>query len=285
MKSRSLKALAALLIFSLAPSFAEARASNSTRKTSSVSKAVDWTAMAEAELTQDPDADLKAKSKNGRSLLKNRALLVPSTTLPTPATVRAEVPEFETGIERTALRFALTFESYKPRGRGEFSTGDTIDYGRLPNGLLAQADLRWLPFSFANFAGRTLNLGGYGAFGYSRQEMPLVAPSGFRYDDVALNTLRYEAGLAVGVDLSPKFNLEARLGVGRLTATQTSRFADLVGTFNRPYGAAAVDLSYHIVPRFALIGSIAHRTALADGTGAIAFDPLTVSGGFLVQVR
>lgn len=251
---------------------------------------LDWSSKAEAELVIDrPEAKVRGSKKTKKAsvveTLPTPSATLPAGTLPTPATVRAEVPQFSTAIERTALRFALTFESYQPRGAGEFVSGDTIDYGRLPSGLLAQADLRWLPFSVGALNGKTLNLGGYTAFGYSRQEMPLVAPSGFRYDDVALNTLRYEAGFAAGLDLTSKFNLEARLGFGRLTAIQSSRFTDLVGTFHRPFAAVAVDLSYHIVPRFAFIASLAHRSALSEGTGAMAFDPLTVSGGFLVQVR
>jgi len=266
--------------------------SQSIAKTKAEKPNLDWSAQAESELVIDRPAEMKRGGKKNKKALTGQAevlptpsAIAPSGILPTPATVRAEVQPFSTAIERTALRFALTFESYQPRGAGQFVSGDTIDYGRLPSGLLAQADLRWLPFSVGAFSGKTVNLGGYTAFGYSRQEMPLVAPSGFRYDDVALNTLRYEAGVAAGVDLSSKLNLEARLGIGRLTAIQSSRFTDLVGTFHRPFAALAVDLSYHIVPRFAFIASLAHRSALSEGTGAMTFDPLTVSGGFLVQVR
>lgn len=205
--------------------------------------------------------------------------------LPTPATIRAEVMKTQSAIERSALRFTFLFEPYQPYGTGKFGAGEQVFYGNLPNSVLGQVDLRWLPFELGDVFGRPASLGGYGAFGYSRQTLPLVAPSGFRYDDVALNTLRSEVGSVLGLTLNSKLNLEARLGVGRVSMIQTSRYAEVVGTFERPYLVGSLDLSYHLVPRFALVASVARRTPLADGSGSIAFDPFTIAGGFLVQVR
>ncbi len=208
-----------------------------------------------------------------------------SDVLPTPATIRAEVMTTQSAIERSALRFTFLFEPYQPYGTGKFGAGEQVSYQNLPNSVLGQVDLRWLPFELGAVFGRPVSLGGYGAFGYSRQKLPLVAPSGFRYDDVALNSMRAELGLALGMTLNSKLNLEARLGAGRISMIQTSKYAEVVGTFERPYLLGALDLSYHFIPRFALVASVAKRTPLADGSGSIAFDPVTVSGGFLVQVR
>lgn len=264
----------------------------------------DWgqAASAELESARNETAKPAAKSKKAAQIT-NKATATDTTkaadesqpqtltdaqesgVLPTPATVRTNVAPVESKIERTALRFTFLFEPYQPHGTGQFATGEKIQYSNLSPSVLGQVDLRWLPYEVGDIAGKPASIGGYGAFGYSRQNMPLVAPSGFRYDDVALNTLRYEVGGAIGLTLNSKFTLEGRVGVGRISAIQTSRYSDMVGTFERPYLVGALDLSYHLFPRFALVGSVARRTPLADGSGSIAFDPLTVSGGFLVQVR
>lgn len=240
---------------------------------------VDWSAHAAAEL----EAARNQTAPNTADVAGFSA--AEAGVLPTPATIRAEVTGVDSVIERTALRFGFLFEPYQAHGTGRFGAGQSVEYSNLPTTVLGQVDLRWLPFEVSDVMGRPATVGGYGAFGYSRQKIPLVAPSGFRYDDVALNTLRYEAGLAAGCQLSKAWNVEVRVGAGRISNIQTSQYSDVVGSFERPYLVGAIDALYHVHPRFAFAASLARRTPLADGTGSIAFDPVTVSGGFLVQVR
>lgn len=231
--------------------------------------------------TTEPVSDWASKAK---------AELQPKTSavagaLPTPATIRAEVQPVNSVVERTALRFTFLFEPYQPRGIATYGAGQRADYSKLSQSVLGQVDLRWLPFELGSLFTRPVSAGGYTAFGFSRHKMPLTAPSGFRYDDVAVNTIRYELGVALGVILNSTLNLETRLGVGRISMIQTSQYSDVVGSFQQPFVVGAVDLAYHVRPRFALVASIAHRAPLGEGRGEIGFDPVTVSGGFLVQVR
>ncbi|MBK7891278.1 MAG: hypothetical protein IPJ84_10650 [Bdellovibrionales bacterium] len=200
--------------------------------------------------------------------------------LPTPATVRAEVQPVRPAIERTGLRLGVMLESYRPSGVGQVNTGEIIDYSQLPTSPLVQADLRWLPFERDRIVA-----GGYAAFGFARQMLPLVAASGFRYDDVTLNAIRTEVGGAVGYALAKALNLESRLGLGRLSHIQTSRYPEFNGSYDRPYGILAVDLSYHFIPQVAVLVSAANRTPLSDGSGGLSFEPLVISGGLLVQLR
>lgn len=255
-----------------------------TAKKNAVAPVIDWGAHAASEL--ESAASRSVQSAPHTSVQSAVPTVVEArTTSPTAATIHAEVDEVRPAVQRSALRFTFLFEPYQPRGTGKFGSGEQIDYSNLPNSVLGQVDLRWLPFDLGRIAERPVSLGGYAAAGFSRQEMPLVASSGFRYDDVALNTLRFEGGAITGLTLGSKFNLEARFGAGRLSAVQTSSHAAVVGSFGRPYLVAALDLAYHVIPKFALVASLSRRTPLADGTGALAFDPFTVSGGFLVQVR
>ena len=208
-----------------------------------------------------------------------------SDVLPTAATVRAEVDGARSIIERSALRFTFLFEPYQPSGTAKLAGGQSVQYSNLPTTVLGQVDLRWLPFEIGSIRDRPVLLGGYVAGGYSRSSVPLVAPSGFRFEDVAVSTIRFEGGVSAGMSLREKWNLEARAGVGRVLVTQTSKYSDVVGSYDRPFLVGAFDVSYYFNTRFALVGSMARRTPLSDGKGSIAFDPLTVSGGFLVQVR
>lgn len=279
-------------------------AKKTAKKSPRAEEIVDWSRTAADELEKarieaaKPDAKsaktAKATNRTGDTTTAkpvaetNPASLTDasrSDVLPTPATIRAEVTGVRSAIERSALRFTFLFEPYQPKGVASFGAGQQIDYASLPGSLLGQVDLRWLPFGIGNLGSRPLSMGGYGAFGYSRQTLPLVAPSGFRFDDAALNTIRVEAGLAFGLELNDYWNLEARAGAGRLSYVQTSKYSDVVGTFERSYFVGALDLSYQLFSRFALIGSVASRTPIGGGSGSISFDPLTVSGGFLVQVR
>lgn len=237
---------------------------------------VDWSQAATEEL---------AKSRAGQGAAASAASATAENALPTPATIRAEVTGVRSTIERSALRFTFLFEPYRPKGIGAFGAGQPLDYGALPDSVLGQVDLRWLPFDLGNLGKYPLSLGGFGAFGYSRQALPIVAASGFRYEDAALNSIRVEAGFAMGLELNERWNLEARAGLGRLSFVQTSKYADLAGTFERSYMVGALDLSYRVFSRFALVASAASRSPLGAGSGSIIFDPLTLSGGFLVQVR
>lgn len=234
---------------------------------------VDWADRANSELSAAPSTKSKTK-------LISEKVTAPATALPTPATVRAEVQAVQPAIERTGLRIALMFEAYKPSGEGHLNPGETLDYSSLPYSPMAQMDLRWLPFVEDRIAA-----GGYAALGYSRQELPLVAASGFRYDDVTLNVLRAEAGGAVGYAPAEALNLELRLGAGRLSHIQTSRYPEFNGTYTRPYAILAVDLSYHFIPQVAALLSVGKRTPLADGSGSLAFETIAVAGGLLVQLR
>lgn len=203
--------------------------------------------------------------------------------LPTPATVVAIADQHESAIELTALRVGLTFEPYQPRGVGTFGVGESVSYDSLPGSVLGSVDLRWLPFEINE--SRAIIAGGYLAFGYSRTSLPLVTPTGFKYDDVALNSMRVETGLALGGRVYGNWSGEVKLGVGRQSYIQTSRFSEVVANFDRPYLAAIADIQYHIMPKFAVLASVANRSPIAAGTGSIGFDPLTISGGILVQVR
>lgn len=246
---------------------------------------VDWSSRAAAELDHSAEPAAPVTSTSTET---STASMTPPATPVTVATVRAEVPESRSLLERTSLRLTFLFEPYQPNGTARLGSGQEVTYSELPTSVLGQLDLRWLPFSVGQIAGQNAVLGGYVAGGYARQSVPLVAPSGFRYDDVTLNTLRFEAGAAAGIPLaqvSNLLNLEVRLGFGRSSVVQTSRYSEVVGSFARPFISGALDFSYHLTPRFALMASIARRSPLGDGSGALGFDPLTVSGGFLVQVR
>jgi hypothetical protein len=203
--------------------------------------------------------------------------------LPTPATVVAIAEDHQSSIELTALRVGLTFEPYQPRGTGAFGVGESIAYDSLPGSVLGTVDLRWLPFVISE--SRAIIVGGYLAFGYSRTSLPLATPTGFKYDDVALNSMRIETGAAFGGRVYGNWSGELKLGLGRQSLIQTSRYSEVVGNFDRPYFAAIADIQYHILPKFAVLASVAKRSPIAAGTGSIGFDPLTVSGGILVQVR
>jgi hypothetical protein len=203
--------------------------------------------------------------------------------LPTPATVVAIADSHQSAIELTALRVGLTLEPYQPRGLGTFGVGESVSYDSLPGSVLGSVDLRWLPFEINE--SRAIIAGGYLAFGYSRTSLPLVTPTGFKYDDVALNSMRAEAGVAVGGRVYGNWSGEVKLGLGRQSYIQTSRFSEVVANFDRPYLAAIADIQYHIMPKFAVLASVAKRSPIAAGTGSIGFDPLTISGGILVQVR
>ncbi len=235
----------------------------STKKTKvKVVEPVDWIQKASDEL-------LGSKTTDG--------------VLPTPATVVAIADSHQSPIELTALRVGLTLEPYQPRGTGTFGVGESIAYDSLPGSILGSVDLRWLPFEINE--SRNIIAGGYVGFGYSRQSLPLVTPTGFKYDDVALNSMRVEAGAAVGGTLKDGWSTELKLGLGRQSYVQTSRYSEVVGNFERPYVAVAADLQYHILPKFAVLASVAKRLPIGEGSGSIGFDPLTVSGGILVQVR
>lgn len=203
--------------------------------------------------------------------------------LPTPATVVAIAEDHQSSIELTALRVGLTFEPYQPRGTGAFGVGESIAYDSLPGSVLGTVDLRWLPFVISE--SRAIIAGGYLAFGYSRTSLPLATPTGFKYDDVALNSMRIETGAAFGGRVYGNWSGELKLGLGRQSLIQTSRYSEVVGNFDQPYFAAIADIQYHILPKFAVLASVAKRSPIAAGTGSIGFDPLTVSGGILVQVR
>lgn len=203
--------------------------------------------------------------------------------LPTPATVVAIAEDHQSSIELTALRVGLTFEPYQPRGVGTFGVGESVSYDSLPGSVLGSIDLRWLPFELDKSRG--IIAGGYLAFGYSRTSLPLVTPTGFKYDDVALNSIRVETGAAIGGRVYGNWSGEVKLGVGRQSYIQTSRYSEVVGNFDRPYLVAIADIQYHFMPKFAVLASVAKRSPIAAGTGSIGFDPLTISGGILVQVR
>lgn len=208
--------------------------------------------------------------------------------LPTPATVVVVADPHKSLIEKTALRVGLGFEPYQPRGLGTFGVDETLQYDTLPGSVMGSVDLRWLPFELGGengVAGGSFLLGGYLGFGYSRQAVPLVTQTGFRYEDVALNSMRVETGAALGYGFSSRWNLEARLGVGRHMLVQTSRYAEVVGNFDRSFVVGALDIQYYVLPKLALMASAAHRSPISGGTGSIGFDPFTVSGGILVQVR
>jgi hypothetical protein len=265
---RFLVAALCLLPVVTAFSFTQASAQSSIKKRSVKTKKaapkepVDWMQKANAELQG-------VKTTEG--------------VLPTPATVVAITEDHRSSIELTALRVGLTFEPYQPRGVGTFGVGESVSYDSLPGSVLGSIDLRWLPFELDESRG--IIAGGYLAFGYSRTSLPLVTPTGFKYDDVALNSMRVETGAAVGGRVYGNWSGEVKLGLGRQSYIQTSRFSEVVGNFDRPYLAAIADIQYHIMPKFAVLASVAKRSPIAAGTGSIGFDPLTISGGILVQVR
>lgn len=237
---------------------------------------VDWIQRATEELT-----------KSDRSVRGTASAADAVGELPTPATVVVVADPHTSLIEKTALRVGLGFEAYQPRGLGKFGVEETLQYDSLPSSIMGNVDLRWLPFEIAGEgadAARVL-MGGYLGFGYSRQAVPLVTQTGFRYEDVALNSMRIEAGAAVGYSLSSRWNLEGRFGLGRQMLVQTSRFAEVVGNFDRSFVIGAMDVQYYVLPKLALMASVAHRSPLSGGSGSIGFDPFTVSGGILVQVR
>lgn len=247
-----------------APGLPPARVVKKAKKSVVPPTPIDWSERASSELSAQPSVPSVASDAQ----------------LPTPATVRAEVQPVRPAIERTGLRLGVMVESYRPSGVGQVNTGEVIDYSQLPTSPLVQADLRWLPFERDRFVA-----GGYAAFGFARQALPLVAASGFRYEDVTLNAIRTEVGGAVGYALAPALNLESRLGLGRLSHIQTSRYTEFNGSYDRPYGILTLDLSYHFIPQVAVLVSVANRTPLADGSGGLAFEPLVLSGGLLVQLR
>ncbi len=229
--------------------------------------------------------DWGKKAASELELKPGRAADSPATGVrPTAATIEAKVAGVESVIERQALRFTFLFEPYQAHGAAKIASGEDVSYSNLPATVLAQIDLRWLPFRLGVDLG-DIAFGGYLAGGYSRQTVPLVAASGFRYDDTALNTFRAEGGVVFGRTLSDRFDIETRFGLGRIIEAQTSKYADVVASQDRPYLVGAIDLSYYLTKKFAILGSVARRTPLSDGRGSIAFDPFTVSGGFLVQVR
>lgn len=268
------------------------------KKPAKVVEVVDWSARASAELESakiEPAVPVAKTKKKNRVMAKpaageTAAMEAPQVGLPVvaasrAATVTAEVETTRSVIERSSLRFTFLFEPYRPNGTAVLGSGQELAYSELPTSVLGQVDLRWLPLQIGEFAERNITLGGYTAGGFARTRVPLVAASGFRYDDVALNSFRYEGGLASGIALAEKWNLEARLGVGRSSVVQTSRYSEVVGSFDRPFVIGALDLSFYLASRFAFVASVAKRSPIGDGSGALVFDPLTVSGGFLVQVR
>jgi hypothetical protein len=244
---------------------------------------VDWIQRAEEELT---NSGRSAKAPAGAHATSDAV-----GELPTPATVVVVAAPHNSMIEKSALRIGFAFEPYQPRGLGTFGVDETLQYDSLPASMMGNVDLRWLPFEvgptdfeMGEGSGRLL-FGGYLGFGYSRQAVPLVTQTGFRYEDVALNSMRVETGAALGYSLSSRWNLEGRLGLGRQMLVQTSRFAEVVGNFDRSFVVGAMDVQYYVLPKLALMASVAHRSPVSGGTGSIGFDPLTVSGGILVQVR
>lgn len=269
-KLSSKVSIAVVLIAGLsAASSADARAAKAVKP----APVVDWTAKAEQELAMPTRASDKQMKKLGD------AVSVPSMA----ATVHAEVEPLEPAIRRTALRMGLSIEAFRPSGTARFAGGETVDYTSLDAAPMLGLDLRWLPLEW-----RHVVIGGFVAASYARHAMPLTAPSGFRYDDVALNSLRAEIGAAFGLPLSElteSLNFEARVGVGRLSQIQTSRYSDVVGTQERPFILGAMDLSYHFTPRFGAIASLATRTPMGDGSGSVAFDRLTASVGATFQIR
>ncbi len=289
---RTLAVMLVLISASFGSSVVEARTASQKTKLVAEAAPIDWSAKASSELEASrtevakPTSVKVDKTKNDAAQIAKALDDVTNLYVqPTAATVQAEVAVTQSVIERTSLRFTFLFEPYNPKGTATLASGQEITYSSLPTSVLGQLDIRWLPFELGEISGRTVTFGGYAAGGYARQEVPLLAPSGFRYDDVALNTFRFEAGLTSGIALAPRWNLEARFGAGQMSVVQTSRYAEVVGSFRRPYLIGALDLSYYVANRFALVASVARRSPFGDGSGSLGFDPLTVSGGFLVQVR
>lgn len=241
---------------------------------------IDWSEAAQSELARpliNQNADRGEERTAG--MARNQA----QTELPTPATVLVNAQPHRSLIEKTALRMSLSFEPYRPSGVGKFGTEETLNYQSLPSSLLGAIDLRWLPFTMS--AEDHIHWGGFLGIGYSRQPVPLVTAMGYRYPDVALNSIRYEGGIALGYGFLPKWNMEIKLGVGQQNLVQTSKSAEVVGTLDQGLYVGALDVQYYIWPKFAIMASLSHRGAMAKTAGSIEFDPLTVSGGFLVQVR
>lgn len=282
-KTSSRAQLAALfgtvLVVGLFVSTADAQSGVSTRLPAKKSKAgkpvepVDWIKLANDELKK-AQAPARGVATAGQEEYGE---------LPTPATVVVVADPHKSLIEKTALRMGLAFEPYQPRGMGTFGVEETLQYDTLPGSWLGNVDLRWLPFEFSEES--RARVGGFLGFGYSRQSVPLVTPTGFRYDDVALNSMRVETAVAFGYSLSDRWGLEGRLGLGRQMLVQTSRFAEVVGNFDRFFAVGSLDVQYHLLPKLALMASVARRSPVGSGSGSIGFDPFTVSGGVLVQVR
>lgn len=247
-----------------------------------------WSEVAASELKpiEQPESvaeDVKSKKNKRASKLKEPKLAEPSMTrdeMPSPATVRAEISDVRPAIRRQALRLDLTFEPYQARGVGQMSAGQTIDYAQVDSTVLLQADLRAMPMA----VGRAV-LGGYAAVGFAQSKIPLVAPTGFRYDDVKLNSLRLELGAVTGFNLGEQTNLELRLGVGRHALIQTSQYSNVVANSAQPYLVGAADLTYHFNNRLGAVASFAHREPIGGGSGSIAFDAVNVGAGLLIQVR
>jgi hypothetical protein len=260
--------------------YADAQIIPSTRLPAKKSKAgkpvepVDWSRMANEELKKSSTGNARSAKGQGQEAFGE---------LPTPATVVVVANPHQSLIEKTALRMGLTLEPYQPKGQGTFGVQETLQYETLPSSFMGNVDLRWLPFETSQDG--SVRLGGYVGFGYSRQSVPLVTPTGFRYEDVALNSMRVEASGAFGYSLSERWNLDGRVGIGRQLLVQTSRYAEVVGNFDQFFVVGSLEVQYHIFPKLALMASMAHRSSIGSGSGSIGFDPLTVSGGVLVQVR
>lgn len=294
-------------VVSVAPAVAVKRASKATakNKAAQVKPETDdrsWAQTAQAELvkaaSEKPKEKVKSKSRSPSQMASpvaqqnsdradrasDVAVAADVAVADSPATVRAEARELGSAIVRTSLKLSLSLEPHKPSGRGVLASGETMDFSNAQDTGLLDTSLRWLPGEVM-LGNQSFNYGGFVGAGYSRQSLPVVAPSGFRYDDVALNTLRFEGGGAVGAMVGGSWNFEGRVGLGQMNLIQTSKYPEVTGSFSRPYSVLAVDASYYLTTRFALMGSVAKRFALADGTGSIALDAISASGGLIVQLR